>query len=78
MKVNIKIQLNINVEKGFSNMFASLDCIHSRWKNCSIGWQRQFKTKMKKDFHNFENNCKPILLDMTCIFCRVEIMTLTC
>jgi hypothetical protein len=55
MKVNIKIQLNINVEKGFSNMFTSLDCTHSRWKNWSIGWQRQFKTKMKKDVHNFEN-----------------------
>jgi hypothetical protein len=78
MRENIKIQLNINVEKGFSNMFTSLDCMHSRWKNCWIGWQRQFKTKMKKYVHNFENNCKSILLDMTCIFCRVEIMTLTC
>jgi hypothetical protein len=48
MKVNMKIQLNINVEKGFLAMFASLDCMHSWWKNCSIGWQKQFKTKMKK------------------------------
>jgi Plant transposon protein len=28
---------------GVSGMFGSLDCMHTQWKNCPVGWQGSFK-----------------------------------
>lgn len=28
---------------GVSGMFGSLDCMHTQWKNCPLGWQGSFK-----------------------------------
>jgi hypothetical protein len=31
--------LKINAYRGFLGVFGSLDCMHSRWKNCLVEWQ---------------------------------------
>jgi hypothetical protein len=38
-------QLIINDAKGFSSMFASINCMHYQWKNYPIAWQGQFQDK---------------------------------
>jgi hypothetical protein len=32
----------------FDGLFGSLDCMHTYWKNCPMGWQGSFKGKEKK------------------------------
>jgi hypothetical protein len=49
-KSDIKKQLQINTQRGFPGIFASLDCMHWQWKNCPIAWQGQFQDKDKKRF----------------------------
>jgi hypothetical protein len=39
---NVIKQMVINERRGFSGMFASIDCIHWCWKNCPLGWHGQF------------------------------------
>jgi hypothetical protein len=38
-------QLIINDARGFSGMFASVNCMHYQWKNYPIAWQGQFQDK---------------------------------
>lgn len=33
---------------GFDGMFGSLDCMHTRWKNCPKGWQGSYQGKSKR------------------------------
>jgi hypothetical protein len=39
---NVKKQMKINEEKGFPNMFTSIDYSYWSWKNCPVAWQGQF------------------------------------
>ena len=41
-RADFKHRLAINVQYGFSGMFASLDCMHYQWKNCPVAWQGDF------------------------------------
>jgi hypothetical protein len=38
-------QLAINRDRGFSSMFASIDCMHYVWKNYLVAWQEEFGDK---------------------------------
>lgn len=38
-------QLAINAKHGFPGMFASLDYMHYKWKNCPVAWQGDFGNK---------------------------------
>jgi hypothetical protein len=44
---NVKKQMKINKEKGFPNMFTSIDYMYWYWKNCPVAWQGQFQDKNK-------------------------------
>lgn len=68
MKVIQCQRLKINAERGFLNMFVSLDYMHYRWKNCAIGWQGEISKQTLKEVHNFGSNWRPISSDMACIF----------
>jgi hypothetical protein len=37
--------MKVNIERGWPNMFASLNCMHYRWKNCPIIWWDSFTNK---------------------------------
>ena len=39
---DFETQLSINAECGFLGIFASLDCMHYKWKNCPLVWQGDF------------------------------------
>jgi hypothetical protein len=65
---NYHTSAEINAERGFLNMFVSLDYMHYRWKNCEIGWQGEISKQTLKEVHNFGSNWRPISLDMACIF----------
>jgi hypothetical protein len=41
-------QMDINERRGFSGMFASIDCMHWSWKNCPVAWVGQFQDKDKE------------------------------
>jgi hypothetical protein len=68
MKVIQCHNLKINAERGFLNMFVSLDYMHYRWKNCAIGWQGEISKQTLKEVDNFGSNWRPISSDMACIF----------
>lgn len=36
------------VVHGFPGLFGSLDCMHTKWKNCPMAWQGSYKGKEKK------------------------------
>jgi hypothetical protein len=42
---DFETQLSINAERGFFGMFASLDYMHCKWKNCPVAWQGDFGDK---------------------------------
>ena len=41
-------QLAINSTHGFPRMFASLNCMHYKWKNCPVVWQGDFGDRYGK------------------------------
>jgi len=48
IKQDLQYQMQINSDRGFPGMFASIDCMHWEWKNCPVAWQGQFQDKDKK------------------------------
>lgn len=46
-KEDIIKQMQINKERGFPGMFASIDCMHWRWKNCPAAWRGNFEDEEK-------------------------------
>jgi hypothetical protein len=44
---NVKKQMKISEERGFPNMFTSIDYMYWSWKNCPVAWQGQFQDKNK-------------------------------
>jgi hypothetical protein len=47
-KVDLMKQLVINDTRGFSGMFASINCMHYQWKNCFVAWQGWFEDKDRR------------------------------
>jgi hypothetical protein len=46
---NLNKQLQINVDRGYQGMFASLHYMHNVWKNYPMSWQIQFNDKNKNN-----------------------------
>jgi hypothetical protein len=44
-QINFETHIKINKALGFSNVFVSLNCMHSWWKIFPIFWQGQFQNK---------------------------------
>jgi hypothetical protein len=41
-------QLVVKANRGFLGMFASLDCMHYKWKNCLVAWKGDFGDRSGK------------------------------
>jgi Plant transposon protein len=52
---------------GVAGMFGSLDCMHTKWKNCPTGWQGSFKGQKGYSSIVLEGLC-----DYHCYFWHVE------
>jgi hypothetical protein len=37
----------LSVWYGVDGMIGSLDCLQSKWKNCSVAWKQSFKGRLK-------------------------------
>jgi hypothetical protein len=46
-RADVVKQMNVNEGRGFPGMFASIDCMHWRWKNCPAAWQGHSEDKDK-------------------------------
>jgi hypothetical protein len=45
----MKTIVNLHEEMhGVSGMFGSIDCTHTHWKNCPVGWKGSFKNGKNK------------------------------
>lgn len=46
-KEDLRKQMEVNEGRGFPGMFASIDCMHWRWKNCPAAWRGSFEDEEK-------------------------------
>ena len=52
-----------NTQRGFAGMFASLGCMHYRWKN----WEAQFQDRRHEPLNHFWGRSRSIALDLACL-----------